>query len=64
MLFLFNGNDFFRGYHWNYEVVKRIRNVAMNDIDLKMYYFAGRIAVNDPGMIIRDINGGKYFSIK
>ena len=29
-----NENDFFRGYHWNCEVIKRIRNASMNEINL------------------------------
>ena len=27
-------NDFYRGYHWNCEVVKRIRSMSTNDINL------------------------------
>ena len=26
--------DFYRGYHWNCEVVKRVRNISANDINL------------------------------
>ena len=27
-------NDFYRGYHWNCEVVKRVRNISAYDINL------------------------------